>query len=163
MTRVEIQRVDEQTVAVSGLSLLLCELLQQIPVAAADDSDEAQARLFSTPTHGADPECDEEWKSYVEPGLRELFESALDVVQADLENFPPDEPAETHTLHLPVKNLESWIHALNQARLALFARYDVTEPEMEELPTSGDERALAIFQIHFYGFLEECFLREVDR
>jgi hypothetical protein len=62
-----------------------------------------------------------------------------------------------------VKHLEAWIHALNQARLALAARHEFAERELErEVPTEGGERALALFQIHFYGLLQEFFLRQLD-
>jgi hypothetical protein len=62
-----------------------------------------------------------------------------------------------------VKHLEAWIHALNQARLALSARFGFTERDMEDaIPIEGDQRALALFQVHFYGFLQECFLRQLE-
>ena len=62
-----------------------------------------------------------------------------------------------------MKHLEAWIHALNQARLALAARHDFSERELErEIPAEGDDRAFALFQIHFYGLLQEFFLRQLD-
>ncbi len=159
----EIHRLDEQTVAIEDLDLFLCELLQQIPVSADPyDSDSATERLYSSPTHGAEPGFDQEWKEYVEPELRDYFNSALDVVREDLADFPSGDTDGYYTLLVPVKNLESWIHALNQARLALGARYNVTEEDMDEIPTGGNERALAIFQIHFYGYLQERFLAELE-
>lgn len=159
----DIHRIDEQTVAIEDLDLFLCELLQQIPVSAdTSDSESASARLYSSPTHGAEPEFDEEWKEYVEPEMHEHFESALDVVRADMAGFPSPDAEAHQTLLVPVDHLESWIHALNQARLALGARYDVTEEDMDDLPSGGDERALAIFQIHFYGYLQERFLAELE-
>jgi hypothetical protein len=30
------------------------------------------------------------------------------------------------------------------------------------MPLAGDARSLALFQVHFYGFLMECFLRELE-
>ena len=46
------------------------------------------------------------------------------------------------------------------ARLALAARYGFTEKEIDgPLPESGDVTTLALYQLHFYGWLQECFLR----
>jgi hypothetical protein len=161
---VKITRLDEQTISVGPLDLFCTELLHQIHLCAdpeARDNEAARARLFPSPTRGADQEFDQDWRDYVEPGLAELFASNLDIIQKDLANFPPARPAaDHHTLHLPIKHLEAWIHGLNQARLALAARYDFSEKEMEaEIPPNGDMRSLALFQVHFYGWLEECFLR----
>ncbi|RYD71775.1 MAG: DUF2017 family protein, partial [Verrucomicrobiaceae bacterium] len=130
----DIQRIDDQTVAIEDLDLFLCELLQQIPVSAdPSDNESACSRLYSSPTQGAEPEFDEEWKEYVEPEMREHFESALDVVRGDMMDFPSTEADGHQALLVPVAHLESWIHALNQARLALGARYDVTEDDMDSL------------------------------
>jgi hypothetical protein len=153
-------RLDEQTLVITGLNVLACELLQQIPVSAEED-DATRARLYSSPTRGGDPELDRDWSSYVEPDLRRLFQSAMDVVREDLADFPPSAPQPFYTLMLPIKNLGSWINALNQARLALAARYELTEEDMEKTPKQNDTRALAITQIHFYGELQSYFLAEL--
>lgn len=150
-------------ISLSGLDLFCCELLQQIAVSADPGEDvAARDRLFPSPTGHTDPQADEDWQSYVEPELRELFQSSLDVVRDDLVDFPADGASDYHTLRLPVAHLPHWINALNQARLTLAARYSVTDQEMEGVPLEGDTRALAVFQIHFYGLLQEYFLREID-
>jgi hypothetical protein len=149
--------------AISGLDLFSCELLNQIPLAAQteDESSPAHARLYSSPTAGSESCIEEDWKNYVEPELRQLFQSAMEVVREDLAKFRPPSKNEAHTLLIPVAHLQSWINALNQARVALGALHSVTEEDMERLPIEGDARALALFQIHFYGLLQEYFLREV--
>lgn len=148
----------------AGLDPFLADLLHQISSAAdPEGSTEAQARLYSTPTAGAEPEFDEEWAEFVLPDLQEYFASSLEIVQGDLAGLPPMDAVEgEYQLQIPTAHLESWIHALNQARLALTARYDVSEKEMSALPLSGGPRALSVFQIHFYGFLQECFLRHLE-
>jgi hypothetical protein len=160
----QIQRLDEQTVGVTGIDLFCCELLHQIPLTADPGEDgPAHDRFFSSPTGGREPEFAKDWEEFVEPELRSLFQEARDVVRGDLAGFPPDDPSAEVALHIPVKHLEAWIHALNQARLALAARHGFTEKDMEgRVPISGDTRALSLFQIHFYGFLEECFLRQLE-
>jgi len=159
-----IRRRDDQTVELGGIDLLCCELLRQIVVSGqVDDFPAARERLYSSPTHGREPEADQDWKNYVEPDLRDMFRTSREVVQAALKNFPPDKLADSYTLSIPIKHLEAWINALNQARLALSARYNFTEHEMEDaIPIESDQRALALFQVHFYGFLQECFLRQLE-
>lgn len=158
-----ISRLDEHSVELADLDLLGVELLHQIPISAEPDGNAAATqRLFPSPSSGRDPSLDRDWKNYVEPGLRELFQSSLEIIQTDLADFPGESTEGEYSLTLPVKHLEAWIHGLNQARLALAARYSFTEQEMEgRIPLDGDTRAFALFQIHFYGFLQECFLREL--
>lgn len=160
----KIQRLDAKTIALEEIDGLIGELLRQIPASADPDGSEAATeRLFPSLTEGRDPEADEEWREYVEPGLRELFLDAVSVVRDDLKNFPAKGSAAAHELQLPVKHLEAWIHALNQARLALAARHAFSESELEhEIPTEGGARAFALFQIHFYGLLQEFFLRQLE-
>ncbi|MDQ3623857.1 MAG: DUF2017 family protein [Verrucomicrobiota bacterium] len=150
---------------IGDLDILCVELLRQIlPSADVDDNPAGRARLFTSPTAGREPDLDRDWQSYVEPDLRELFQSSLDVIRADLESLPAKVALEFAALRIPVKHLEPWIQGLNQARLALAAKYDFTERDMEGIdPDAGDARAFALFQIHFYGFLQECFLRELRR
>ena len=162
---VRVARVDEQTVSIGPLDLFCTELLHQIRLSAmVEEDDAAHRRLYPSPSGGSDPEYDEEWKEYVGEELRELFQSHLDIITSDLSDFPPAQPAATqHTLHLPIKNLEAWVHGLNQARLAIAARYSFTERDMDDsIPLEGDVRAMALFQVHFYGWLQECFLRILE-
>jgi hypothetical protein len=157
-----ILRLDEQTLVIAGMNSRVCELIKQIPdCAEVDDDDAARARLFSSPSGGAFPQIDGDWKSYVEPDLRELFQSAKEVVKEDLADFPPSKAEPFYTLEIPVKHLSSWINALNQARLAIGARYALTEHDMEHESEAQDVKALAIMQIHFYGNLQAHFLTEL--
>jgi hypothetical protein len=160
----KIQRLDATTIALEEIDGLIGELLRQIPASAdPSGSDAATARLFPSLTEGREPGADADWREYVEPGLRELFLDAVSVVREDLKDFPPEPEAGDRALRLPVKHLDAWIHALNQARLALAARHDFTEHELEHhLPSEGGERAFALFQIHFYGLLQEFFLRQLE-
>ena len=159
-----IRRVDPQTVVVSKLEPLLFELLQRIPASADPTGSEAACdRLFSSPSRGAVPQLDEEWKGLVEPELRELFQSAIDVIQADLKSSQASVAEGRPVLRIPVKHLESWIHGLNQARLTLVARHAFTDRELESGPSlGGNDRALTLFQVQFYGLLQEFFLHELD-
>jgi hypothetical protein len=162
---VQISRVDGQTLQISQLDPLLRELLQRI-VASADPSGSAAAeqRLFSRPSD--DPEESaliEDWREYVEPELRRIFQSDLEVIDGDLTTLREESPEGGSELTIPLSHLESWVHGLNQARLALSARHAFTEEDMDRiLPLAGDPRSLALLQVRFYVILQEFFLQELD-
>ena len=161
----QITRPDEKTVLLSHLDALLSELLRQVPQSAdPGDNAAARARLFSLPTHDkAEGEMLEDWREYVEPELAKLFLSSIEIIQADLKKLRVDQMSGDATLSISAAHLDNWVHGLNQARLALSARHDFTEEDMERsLPISGDPRALALLQIRFYGILQELFLRELE-
>lgn len=159
-----VHRLDRETVELGDMEPLCCELVQQIvPSADADDDPAARRRLYSSPTEGDEPEFQQDWKAYVEPDLRDIFRNAQEIVVDDLRTFSLPDSGEPTTLQIPQKHLEAWIHTLNQARLAIAARHDFTEQDMESrISPVGDARSLALFQIHFYGFLQECFLQQLD-
>src|SRR6476620_4343263 len=127
-----VKRLDEHTVGLLGLDSIFRELLHQI-VPSADPGDDAAAkgRIFASPTAGKEPEFDAEWRSYVEPGLRELFQSHLDVVANDLRDLPRQPKEEPSMLAIPMGHLDHWLGALNQARLALASRYHLEEQDLE--------------------------------
>lgn len=156
----KIHRLDAKTIALEEIDAFTCELLRQIPANAdPTNSDAALARLYPAPTAGQDAEADADWRELIEPELRELFLDAVTLVQEDLKALPE----KGGTLRLPVRHLDGWIHALNQARLALAARHGFSEKELErEIPLEGSERAFTLFKIHFYGLLQEFFLRQLE-
>jgi hypothetical protein len=162
---VQISRIDGQTLQISQLDPLLGELLHRV-VASADPagSEAARDRLFSKPSD--DPEeatFFEDWQEYVEPELRHIFQSALEVISRDLVTMEKAKGDGGSTLTIPMNHVESWIHGLNQARLALSARHAFTEEDMDRiLPLAGDPQSLALLQVRFYGILQELFLQELD-
>lgn len=157
-----LRRVDSDHVALGPLDPFAIDLLRQVAAAARDDDPAARARLFPSPSNGAERQLDKDWKSYVEPDLRRLFQSSLEVIEEDLGAGIVGASGKGRTLQIPVAHLDAWIHGLNQARLAIVARQNFSTSELEgEVPLEGNERALALFQTHFYGFLQECFLREL--
>ena len=156
------RRVDANHVALGPLDPFALDLLRQIAGCASDDDPAAQARLFPSPTNGAEGQLDHDWKNYVEPDLRRLFQSSLEVIEEDLESGVSGSSSKARTLQIPIAHLDAWIHGLNQARLAIVARHGFSSAELEgETPLEGSARALALFQTHFYGFLQESFLREL--
>ncbi|MGI8820811.1 MAG: DUF2017 family protein [Chthoniobacterales bacterium] len=148
------------------LDPFLAELLRQIPESTkTDDSEAAEYRLFSPPAGPEDAELCGEWKLYVQPELRRLFRSATEIVASDLKMLDGNaKPFANCTLRIPLANTEAWLSALNQARLAIAAKYDFTEGELSDHYRSpiGSRRDLGLFQVNFYGFLQEYLLQQMD-
>jgi hypothetical protein len=151
-------------IEISELDPFLVELLRQIP-ASADPGGAAAAeqRLFSSPTTNESEMC-AEWKTYVEPELRCLFQAATQTVAQDLQQLNGNEKLlANRTLRIPSKHADAWLSALNQARLVIAAKNNFTESELNDHCRSpiGSRRDLSLFQVNFYGFLQEFILREL--
>lgn len=157
-----IHRLDPETIELGPLNGIVIQLLQQIVPSAASDEPAVEARLFPGPSGGRDAELDADWESYVEPDLRQLFQSALETIGEDLVPLDEQGLSGRRSLRLPCTHLEAWVHGLNQARLAIVARHGLTESELEdEVVVEDEERALAILQTHFYASLQHAFLSEL--
>jgi hypothetical protein len=160
----EICRQDE-TLEIRELDPFLAELLRQIPESAQPkDSPAAEERLFSAPA-AAEKDLCAEWKLYVVPELRRLFQSTTETVRRDLEQLRcTDKPFANCTLRIPMAHADAWLSALNQARLAIAATYQFSDHELGDHNRSplGNRRDLSLFQVNFYGFLQEFILREME-
>ena len=152
-------------IEVSELDPFLAELLRQIPTSGDPGGvPAAEQRLFSPPTTGKETEICAEWKMYVEPELRRIFQTATETVATDLEQLNGDEKTfANRTLRIPSKHADAWLSALNQARLVIVAKNNFTESELNDHFRSpiGSRRDLSLFQVNFYGFLQEFILREL--
>lgn len=147
----------------TGLDIFFVELLRQVPIS-ADPGDCAPARARLYPPISSDEAANEEWREYVRPELEHLFKTAAEIVRSDLEKLEhKGQLHENWTLEIPAAHFEPWLNVLNQARLALAARFEFTEREMDQRGPRNLEtvRALSLFQVHFYGFLQECLLQEM--
>ena len=70
------------TLEISEIDPFLAELLRQIPASTNPESvPAAEQRLFSPPAEPNEKELCAEWKIYVEPELRRLFQSATETVE----------------------------------------------------------------------------------
>lgn len=158
----EIARQENGSFILSEIESPMLEMLHAVPEACLPQGDAAaKRRLFQVPSE--DVEFNEEWAEYVHPSQADWFENATDMVKDDLRRLllGANEP---QSLTIPAENVELWLNALNQARIALGARYAVSDDDMER-PTEGElttPREVALFQIHFYGFLQECFIKGLE-
>jgi len=151
---------------ISELDPFLAELLRQIPASTSPEgAPAAEQRLFSQPTNSGEAEACAEWKLYVEPELRRLFQTATETVAADLKQLNGNEkPFANRTLRIPTCHADAWLSALNQARLVIATRNNFTEGELSDHYRSpiGSRRDLSLFQVNFYGFLQEFILRALE-
>ena len=138
---------------------LLLQLLSEIPELGAPYDPRAQARFFPDPAD--DPKLVEDWKSLIQPELDELFRTARETVEADLRRAKSDGGG---ILKIPRNHMDAWLSALNQARLAIAERFGFDENDMsaEPRPDPADPRAMALFRVSFYGFLQECIVRTIE-
>ena len=154
------------TLEITEIDPFLAELLRQIPLSASPEAvPAAEQRLYSAPAGPNEKEFCAEWKIYVEPELRRLFQSATETVSSDLEQLAEKErPFANGRLRIPREHSDAWLNALNQARLAIAAKYDFSEAELCDHYRSpiGSRRDLSLFQVNFYGFLQEFILREMN-
>jgi hypothetical protein len=162
---VEISRLNESTFLIGRIDPVLAELMRRI-VTSADpgDNEQAQARVFSSPTEDAAEErFFEDWQEFVQPELAKLFQSSLEVVENDLKKMHTHPATGEATLSLPSDHLEAWIHGLNQARLVLTERFQLQEEDLDaEQPSSSDPRSFLRLQLHMYAYLQELFLRMLE-
>jgi Domain of unknown function (DUF2017) len=153
-------------IEISELDPFLAELLRQIPACAnPEGAPAAEERIFSAPTTRKETEFCAEWKTYVEPELRHLFQTATQTVATDLEQLNGNKKSlANRMLRIPAKHSDAWLSALNQARLVIAAKNNFTETELNDHFRSpiGSRRDLSLFQVNFYGFLQEFILRELE-
>ena len=151
--------IDEDTLEISGIGFIEGAILWRL-AAAADPhgSTAAEERLAGSLTGGADPGLDEDWKEHVLPEMRTMFASAVEIVRMDLAGSWLS-PGTDAAVRIPVHHVEPWLIALNQARLALAARHDLTEEAMNQRPPEDlHPRTLARLFVDFFGGLQQLLL-----
>ena len=151
--------LDEDTLEITGIGFLESAILWRL-AAAADPhgSPAAEERLAGSLTGGAEPGLDEDWKEHVLPELRTMFASAVEIVRLDIVGSWLS-PGTDAALRVPVHHVEPWLIALNQARLALAARHDLTEKEMTQRPPEDlQPRTLARLFVDFFADLQQLLL-----
>jgi hypothetical protein len=155
---------DSGAIVLSSVDEPILDLLQRI-VPSADPGGDRNAldRLYSSPTAGADPDFDDEWRDLVGSGLREEFASAQDVVLRDLAAITNVPGMDGQEIRIAADHLDAWVNTLNQARLALAARHNFTDRDIESGPTENHPHAFPLLQIHIYGILQERFIHELTK
>ncbi len=131
----------------------LAEMLSRLERPARPPEDPVLARLFPD-AYREDPEAAGEFRRYTEDGLRSAKAENARLVLATL-------PAEGGRVHLSGVDAQSWLQALNDVRLALGVRLEITEDfedELAQMP-AGDPRA-AYFEVYnWLTYVQETLVR----
>ena len=106
-----------------------------------ESDDPALHRLFP-PAYQEDPEREAEYRRLVRDELVAGRRRALEVMESTVD-----------ARRLDQEQLTAWLGALNDLRLVLGTRLDVTQDDDRELP-QDDPRAAAMALSHYLGWLE---------
>lgn len=159
----EIHFSENRLTELRDVQPFLFELLKEIVVVASSIDPRVEARFFPAPVAKDDDSgLADDWSAYVQPGLQEGFREARDVVQADLRRASAR--GDHYSIEIAFTHIEAWLSALNQARLAISEEHGFGEKELsEEIPPAIESRRdRALLQMHFYGMLQEWFVRSLD-
>jgi hypothetical protein len=156
----KLHAANDGALVLEEIPSFLFQFLGEIPGRASSNDPRVEARFFPDPA--SDQELIEDWKSFVQPELLEFFQSARETVKADLRGASENDGV--FSMSIPKTHGDAWLSALNQARLAMTEEFGFDEKDMaaEVAPTPEDPRAMALFQVGFYGFLQECLVRMQD-
>ncbi len=106
--------------------------------------DPALERLFP-PAYRDDPEGNEEYRRLMRDDLVRARAGALEVMEATLDSERLDED-----------QIVAWLSAINDLRLVLGTRLDVTEDTYDDPPAAPDDPRASAFAVYGYlGWLEE--------
>jgi hypothetical protein len=120
---------------------LLRSLPDQLRQLIREGSDPALERLFP-PAYSDEPALEEEYQHYMRDDLREGHLGALAVMEETIDAERLDED-----------QLSAWMKALNELRLVLGTRLEVTEDLTEVDPT--DPRAPGLALYGYLGWLQD--------
>lgn len=169
-----IEKNEDGGLVFRDMDPLLTTLLRQIPGAANPGGHEgALDRLYCDPVSPEDPnaeEMTEEWNEYVQPEIRELFQSAIETVVDDLAKMEETQVEldgdkyAFSTLNIPPQHLLAWVNGLNQARIVLACRHGFEEQDMNRVSDTPFEsaREFALWQVNLYGDLQHELVRVLD-
>ncbi|MBE2204759.1 MAG: DUF2017 family protein [Chthoniobacterales bacterium] len=148
---------DEGALDLEEIPPFLFDLLEAVPRRAGSQDPRVENRFYPAP--GEDEQLQEDWKSLVQPDLQEGFFSAREIVMADLRRASGH--GDEYRMQIPSKHMEAWLNVLNQARLAIAEENHFGEKDLSEdiVPDAADPRSMLLFQISFYGFLQECLVK----
>lgn len=154
--RLLFQTNEDGSVLLGGLDDFLVSLIRDLPQVGSPEP-KSESRLFPSLTEGRQPEADADWAEFVRPDLEAHFQMNRDRVEEDCQKISP-EGQRSFKLEIPQESAPAWIHAINQARLSLAAKYHFSDEQLEEGTGGEGPERLAMFQMQFYGMLQEWLL-----
>ena len=130
MTTLELKRLPDGRLCLSGIDDSWQWVLARVPeLLAANQPPAVHERLLTDPSNNA--AINRDWREFVVPELEALWKASHELMAADLTRLEtdPDQP-NCARITFPESHAAAWISAINQARLALGARWNVTEADM---------------------------------
>ncbi len=124
---------------------------------------EGSSRLLPPP--GDDGMLLEDWNDLVQPELRRHFDSERAVVAADILAMKQSRGKQgLWSLEIPKDHTDAWLTTLNALRLALAGEYGFSEGELspKNPPDLSCARGLALMQVNFYAFIQECLIHSLQ-
>ena len=133
--RYQLRLDDEERALLRGLPGQLRELLSS--------GDPSLLRLFPT-AYTDDPKREADYQELMRQDLLESHRGALEVMEETIDASDLDE-----------EQLVAWLKAVNQMRLVLGTRLEVTEDLYDEGMDPGDPRAPGFALYSYLGWLQE--------
>jgi hypothetical protein len=121
------------------------------------DAKPAELAHRLTEATGSDTE---DWEEFVQPELQTTFEGQLEIVRTTIEDAADLALEGPGPLFISKSNAQDWYGALNQARLALHARYDFAQEDPDPEKMSVKKRA-AFYRNQFYSIVQDLLLDRV--
>lgn len=136
---------------------VLRQLIEEMRMVLSDDppDDPAVLRLFPDAYESADDA--RAFRDMVEGELKSEKLAALDVVASALGEAGPVKR------EVPTDEVDAWLTALTDMRLALGTRLDVTEETMAHEPDPNAPQGFQMTILHWLGWLQESILVEIVR
>jgi len=159
----EFYETTEGRLGLRDIPPVLADLLRQIPHSGDRDSDEVEERFFPHPSDDPDEEdLRDDWRAHVEPELHGIFQSARVLVEADLRGMKEEEDA--FALEFSKGHADSWLNALNQARLALVTQHRFSEEELSSPRPAmiRNERDFVLLQLTLYEYIQHWLVEVLE-
>ncbi len=132
-----------------------------------DDTAPGVPGLLDRRVHADGGEEQEEWERLAAPEVRRLFQSAREIVRADLAGLRlrAGVAASRGRLSIPAGNESAWLSALAAARVSL-ADAHALEPQMldgaDDLASLDREKVRAYVLIEHLGWVQEVIVRALS-
>jgi hypothetical protein len=155
-----LQRLADGSLCLAGVDEHWRHILGGVPALLAEPQPPAvRERLLPDPSKQA--AVNRDWRELIAPELEALWRANYELMAADLGRMEKDGAhRDCWRVEFPANHAAAWLSAINQARLVLASRWNVTEEDMnrpaEDLkPTERDHD---IFLIHLLAYAEQLFI-----
>ncbi|MFA6561621.1 MAG: DUF2017 family protein [Verrucomicrobiia bacterium] len=155
-----LQRLPDGSLCLAGMDEHWRHVLASVPALLAEPQPPAvRERLLPTPS--SKESINRDWRELIAPELEALWRANHELMAADLGRLEKDTAhRKCWRVVFPANHAAAWLSVINQARLVLGSRWDVTEKDMirpaEDLkPTERDHD---IFLIHLLAYVEQLFI-----